>query len=252
MKEYEKNENKVEKKILLIFDLDNTILSQTTDYEVLKLISESDLSQITESSSNWAKFMQEVYKKMKEKSIDLSQIKSVVENIPMNEGFKELFSIIRENKEKFETLIVSGANTLYIKWLLDCHKLHGVVDDVFANPAEPHDDLLIKIRPLNEDHKCTNCVCDQAQCKKLVLLDYFASKGIHDYNRSYDNLLYVGDGENDFCPSTILCTNHHLFPRECFDLYNMLYRGNRINKLNCKITPWVNGFKIAEVVKKLI
>jgi 2,3-diketo-5-methylthio-1-phosphopentane phosphatase len=247
-----KNEKKAEKKILLVFDLDNTILSQTTDYEVLKLISESDLGQIRESSANWAKFMQEVYKKMKEQSIDLSQIKSVVERIPMNEGFKELFALIRENKEKFETLIVSGANTLYIKWILDCHQLHGVVDGVFANPAEPHDDLLIKIRPLHEDHKCKTCVCDLAQCKKLALLDYFASKGIDDFQESYNNLVYVGDGENDFCPSTILCKQHHLFPRECFDLYNMLYRGTARNKLKCNITPWTNGFKIAEVIKKLI
>jgi 2,3-diketo-5-methylthio-1-phosphopentane phosphatase len=233
-------------KILFIFDLDNTILKHTTDYEVIKLIPQVE---IDENYFNWAKYMQKMYLKMKENQVKLEQIKKVVESIPLNEGFSEIFEFLRKNKEKFEILIVSGANTLYIQWIIEYHKINDIVDDYFSNYAQPDEELLIKISP-NHIHDCSDCIQDLSQCKKKVLEEFLSSKKIKDKENFYSSIVYVGDGSNDFCPSTMLGINDLLFPREEYQLHKMICQDIFNKKIKCAIHPWKSGGKILEVVKK--
>jgi 2,3-diketo-5-methylthio-1-phosphopentane phosphatase len=243
-------ENDESKKILVIFDLDNTILCETTDYKLFSLLREEKLKEAQSPCNNWAHHMQKIYLTMKEDSITIEEIKKVVQSIPLMEGFSEIFELISRNKNKFETLIVSGANTLYIEWIIDYHKLHNIIDGYYSNIAQPHDDLLIKIVP-NHSHDCRTCEVDQAQCKKKVLHDFFKIRGV-DYQRDYSNILYIGDGENDYCPSTLLDQKNHLFPREEYALHKMLSDEKIKTKLECNIHPWKNGFNIIEVINKLL
>jgi len=237
-----------EPKILMVFDLDNTILQHTTDYEVIKLI---EPKTIDECYYNWAKYMQKVYLKLKEQFVHLEQIRKIVESIPLNEGFLEIFEFIRNNKEKFETLIVSGSNTLYIEWLIDYHKLNDIIDGYFSNFAEQDEDMLIRISP-NHVHNCPLCCEDLSQCKKKVLEEFFFKiKNLRNKDSVYSlysAIVYVGDGSNDLCPSTLLGKNDFLFPREEFQLHKIVC-GEKCNLLNCKVHPWKNGKKILEVIK---
>lgn len=237
------------KKIMLIFDLDNTILSDTTDYCIMKLLSNNllvDLPEPTGRDSNWAEYMQKVYLRMKEHSINISQIKSTVESIPINDGFSDLFKLIRNYKDRFDTLIISGSNTLYIKWLIEHHKLDDIFSDYIANFAEPHDDLLIQITQ-NHIHDCENC--EQAQCKRILLDAYLARV---QEESLYANILYVGDGENDYCPSILLKNSDYLFPRENYTLHHKLYKNDYAKFLKCQIHPWNHGEKIVKIVKNLL
>ena len=232
-------------KILLVFDMDYTILQEVADLEVIKLLPPV---KIEESRRNWANYMQMVYIMMNSHNIKIEQIKNVVENIPLNEGFPEIFEFIRQNKEKFETLIVSGANTLYIQWLIQFRKLEEVIDGYFSNYAEPSEEMLIKIRP-NHEHACVLCRRHLSQCKKKILEEYITLKRSNNKDFEYSSIVYVGDGENDFCPSTILGVNDLLFPREEFELHHMITRGKH-EKLSCKIHPWKSGNKVLEIIKK--
>ena len=36
-----------------------------------------------------------------------------------NQGIPELFDLLKFNKKYFETLIIFGANTLFLKWVLE-------------------------------------------------------------------------------------------------------------------------------------
>lgn len=245
-----------QKKMLLIFDMDNTILKETTDYEVIKLLSKSSLDTVTEPWQNWAKYMQQVYKKMKEESISLDKVRDSVVKIELNEGFFEIFEMIRTNRDKFETLIISGANTLYIKWVLEHYKIEDLFDKCFSNIAEPDEECLIRISP-NHVHECPVCLHDLSQCKKKVIEDYLLSKQINPKTVSdhYTRIIYVGDGENDYCPSTLLTSNDLLFPREDYALFKMVCEkvpGENLRKLNCVIHSWKNGTSIVEILKKLL
>jgi pyridoxal phosphate phosphatase PHOSPHO2 len=68
---------------------------------------------------------------------------------------------------------------------------------------------------------------------------------------SYNKVIFIGDGSNDFCFSKHLNENDILFPRKNFSLYNILYNDNKKNKIKAEIHPWENGIQIVDVLKKL-
>jgi 2,3-diketo-5-methylthio-1-phosphopentane phosphatase len=239
-----------EKKFLFIFDMDHTILSENTDVSILKLLSDEakkELKLKNELSSNWADFMQEVYLKMKEENIKIEQIKEIVENIQLNKGFLELFEFLKLHKKYFEPIIISGANTLFLKWILEKNKLTDVFQLYFSNPAHPCDEHIIKIKQYHK-HDCDTC--DESQCKRIIVEEFLHSKKVN--NVTYSNLIFVGDGSNDYCPSTIFNEQDILFPRLEFPLYRKLYNKGFINKLKCNVRTWKDGFVIMDKVKKLL
>ncbi len=186
--------------------------------------------------------MQEVYHKMRDENIELNQIKEIIDKCELNPGFTELFDLIKENKDKFDCIIVSGANTLFVKWIIEKNGLSDIFIDFFSNIAEPCAENLIKIEQANY-HSCNTC--DESMCKKLIVEEYIV-------NKQYDRLLYLGDGSNDYCPATMFREKDYLFPRENFALFNKLYKKNFINQLKCNVIPWKSGHCVVEMIKKLI
>ena len=248
------------KKILFVFDFDHTILKANSDYEILNLLSDNSLKYLeplNEKSTNWANHMQEVYKRMKKENVKIDQVQKIVEELSFNEGYDELFKLIRENKDKIDTLIVSGANTLFLKWVLEKRGLSDIFPEYYSNWAEPDEDLVIKIRP-HHNHECENC--DKSQCKKLILKTHFEKMKsademlVTDLNDDfiYRNILYAGDGTNDYCPSTILREEDILFPRSNFPLAKKLLKQEHAEKLKCKVHLWQDAYKIIEELNKLL
>lgn len=242
--------NTLRRKVLITLDLDFTILSLNSDYVFLDLLNKNSFDFIEDKrkkSKNWANHMQEVYKKLKEDNVPISKIQERVENIPFNPGFHEFFEFIQKNRDKFDTLIVSGANTLFLKWILEKHNLVNLFPVFYSNIAVPDSNLLIKIKPAHT-HDCK--VCDESQCKRILFNKHLSDNKINLDN--YSSIVYAGDGENDYCLSTILRQNDVVFPRINFPLHEKLYKKGYDKNLKCKICSWNDGFKILEEVKKLI
>lgn len=238
------------KKILVVFDFDHTILTDNSDIVILKLLSDSGFNELTtkrQTSINWAHFMQEVYKKMNDENIKIERIKEIVEDIEFNPGFIELFEFLKSNQKLFETLIISGANTLFLKWILQKHNLTDLFPIYYSNIAEPCQNHIIKIEPYHT-HDCLSC--DQSQCKRIILKEYLETKKIE--NTYYSNLIFIGDGLNDYCPATFFMEGDILFPRYEFPLYKKLDLEGYKDKLRCGIHYWKDGHKIIEVISKLI
>lgn len=246
-------ENDVNKKILFIFDFDHTIVERNSDYEILPLLSDNSkkiLSPKYENSKNWANYMQEVYKMMKADNIGINQIKDIVENLEFNKGYKELFNILRENKNKIDTLIISGANTLFLKWAIEKNNLIDLFPLYYSNWAEPNEEFLIKIEA-HHTHDCKEC--DKSQCKRIILKNHFKNITINENQYdTYKNILYAGDGTNDYCAARILREQDILFPRANFPLEKKLYEMDHIKNLKCKVHVWEDAFKIIEHLNTLL
>jgi len=69
---------------------------------------------------------------------------------------------------------------------------------------------------------------------------------------SYNNIVYVGDGHNDFCPGTILTPKDYIFPRFGFKLHNMTMDLKYRNLLKCNIVSWKNGQNIITWLMKIL
>ena len=231
-------------KILLVFDLDHTILDKNSDREISTLfkIFDESIYNRDHKQQYWGDVMQKVYIQMKKEGIEIEQIKELIQSLTLTKNFNDLFDFIRINKNKFECIIISGANTLFIKWLIEKHKWDDIFSDFYSNPAEICVEKLISIKNFHS-HQCSNG-CDGSQCKKIILADYLQMK-----NNIYKNIVYLGDGSNDYCPSTLLNLNDTLYPRKNFDLFKDLYSLNKIINVKCNVVPWENGLDIIDSLK---
>jgi pyridoxal phosphate phosphatase PHOSPHO2 len=64
--------------------------------------------------------------------------------------------------------------------------------------------------------------------------------------------MYAGDGENDFCPATILKAKDVLFPRNNYPLSNYIFNNGCKKELKCQHVSWDDGFIIIEELKKYV
>jgi pyridoxal phosphate phosphatase PHOSPHO2 len=114
-------------------------------------------------------------------------------------------------------LCLSNANTVFIPTILEDKGLSTLFDEVITNPAEWDSSGLLKLRrrvdPEGPQHNCL-VGCQPNMCKGWTqysitsdldntnfpfageeLTAYLQRKGVE-----FDRIVYVGDGNNDFCP----------------------------------------------------
>jgi pyridoxal phosphate phosphatase PHOSPHO2 len=75
---------------------------------------------------------------------------------------------------------------------------------VFTNPAHFDDTELLNVSWYHSKeagpHGCSNCQVNM--CKGSILTQVLEEKSKQDLH--YESILYVGDGEGDYCPATRL------------------------------------------------
>ena len=184
--------------------------------------------------------MNKVFDYMKENNVSPQKIKSVLEEVPLTEGFSNLLEFIHKRKENiFDTIIISNANTLFLEWILQKKKLTGLFDKVYTNPAIITDGQ-IKVSNYHA-HSC-NC-CPVNMCKKIILLNYIKEK-------KYEYVYYAGDGLGDFCPTTILKEKDIVFSREKYPLSGHIINYRIQNSYEPKVVFWNNGLDILHEIQK--
>lgn len=232
-------------KNLFVFDFDETIIQHNSDTYFYKILPGSDLPQTVKQTlkpGHWLDFMRNVCDHLEKTQISPMKIKETLEEVPLTNGFKELLEFLHSNKNTFDSIIISNANTLFVDWILEKHGLKRVFNKVFTNPASI---VGQKIQILNyHSHNCLICSNTSVNlCKKTVLLEYLKGK-------EYGRICYAGDGFNDFCPTTILKKNDLVFPRKDFPLSQaILKRENQNSSDQAKIVFWTNGLDILKEIK---
>jgi len=221
-------------KILIVFDFDQTIIDDDSTSMIMNLLSnksfhENDLYK-KHIDSKWVEYLQALFLRLKQQDIEVNKIKSIIENLAFTKNFKKVFDFIDENGKDYDCIIISGSNNLFVNWFVKKHKLP--VKDIFANSAVIDEEMCIKIwNPhINNCRRCTDL------CKKPILEDYIR---INNYKR----IFYVGDGENDYCPSLLLRKNDCLFPRINMPLYQLIYKYKKKSNddIVSVVKPWRDG-----------
>jgi len=136
-----------QEKILIIFDMDHTIIDLNTDSELIKIMEKKCPKKINELlyTDNWALYMNEVMDLMNREGFAISEIKSFIESLELNIGFKDLFDFINQNINKFEVIIFSGCNTIFVEWIIRYRQLDNLIYKYYSNLAEYTSDGRIAI-----------------------------------------------------------------------------------------------------------
>ena len=234
--------SKIQNKILVILDFDNTIVKGFSDEKVLDLVNNEELVKeiLGEGKQSWAESMQKGFLQIKENKKTISHVREIIENLEFNEKFLDFFEYLKIHKDLYETIIISGTNTLFIRWFLEKNRLGSVIKNFFALDAIEDDEKMIRI---TDSHKHNCSECNISQCKQILARDYTQRK-------QFKKIVFIGDGHNDFCLGKFLKEDDYLLPRVDFALHKLVNDPVKRFEISCKVLPWKNGLDIINYIKK--
>ena len=69
--------------------------------------------------------------------------------------------------------------------------------------------------------------------------------------KQFKNIVFIGDGLNDFCLGKLLKVGDYLFPRFEFPLHKLVNDPVKKLEISCKVLTWINGMDIINYLKNL-
>ncbi len=246
----EKKSLNLDEPVLLVFDMDSTIIEKNTDLGIIDLLNLRSERKIDgfNYSKDWTITMRDVFQNLKKLNYNVNDVKSIIESIELNDGFKEVFHFLTENKHIFDSIIISGSNTLFAEWIVKKNKLDHLFHNIYSNKASICEDNLIKIERCHT-HECESC--NPCQCKRIILNDYLKEKQIQ--NKLFSRKVFIGDGENDFCPGKDFDNNDYVLGRYNFPLDLLVNKLMSQKKFSFKYNylNWKNGHDIIKILRML-
>nr|CAB3224703.1 probable phospholipid-transporting ATPase IIA [Phallusia mammillata] len=235
-------------KSLVVFDFDHTILNDNADTSVFNLISNKDMARKLwdqYEEGKWTEFMNKVMTFLFESQISYDEIKNELISLPLVPGMTDVLEYLGKNPA-YDCIILSDANSLFIKTILEAKGLMWTVNEVITNPAEVESSGKVVIQPC---HVHSHSTCPSNMCKGTLLSQLKQKKG----DNYYKKVCYVGDGSNDLCPCLQLSSNDFAFPRIGYKLEKRLQciMSSEKGKIHAQIVKWESGSDILNVIRTL-
>ena len=239
-----------EKIILNIFDVDQTITKKDFfEYLINAFLTNDEknyiMKQLPSFQNNFVPIQNIFYETVKKKGINLEEMEKILDKVELNIGMKELFSFLKNNKNKFENIIISAGNSYNINFLLNKYKIKDLFKEIIANKGYEKNNCIF-VEPCDINHNCKKC--NPSQCKTFELKKYFKKNP----KENYDKIIFIGDGNSDCCLSVFLNENDYVLPKKNLFLYNSIMNGELKNIIKCKIIPWENGLEIKKFLENII
>uniref|UniRef100_W8BJD3 Putative phosphatase phospho2 n=1 Tax=Ceratitis capitata TaxID=7213 RepID=W8BJD3_CERCA len=228
---------------LVAFDFDCTVVDDNTDTVVRDLLPADHLpSETIIHNEGWQEYMAEVFRRVHQQCCSPQTIRDKIRCIPEVPGFVRLLKRLHQATEnKYDLIIISDSNTIFIQEWLDAHGLANCFESIFTNPAHFDDDGLLHVRPY---HHQTECKLSAANlCKGKILEHFVAKRNLRD-NTHYERIIYVGDGHNDLCPVLKLRQGDIACPRQNFALEKKITSQREKMDLRADVIKWKSGFEL--------
>lgn len=235
------------KKNLIVFDFDWSLLDENSDAWVVKQLAPEIYGQwrtlYQRDTETWAEFMDKMMGMLHERNVTKEHIEESFRTVPMREAMVEAVRYCKENNS--DLIIISGANEFFIEVILGHFGMREIFSAVHTHRSRWHQGRL-RVRPYHapmtitrdaagrivrekldeedceeeawKEHSCTVCTPDL--CKGEILAEYIQSG-------QYDRVFYIGDSDNDFCPSALLSKDDHVLLRKDFSLHKRLQAGQK-------------------------
>ncbi|XP_053309787.1 phosphoethanolamine/phosphocholine phosphatase [Spea bombifrons] len=238
-------------KYLLIFDFDETIINENSDDSVIQAAPGKELPEWlrqTFQDGFYNQYMQRVFQYMAEKGVRLVDIKTVYEKIPLSPGMADLFRFLLKNQDRFEIILISDANVFGIESSLRSNGYYSLFRRVISNPTNTENGHL-NLGPYHS-HNCPQCPANM--CKRKVLTEYLAERS--QGGVTFENVLYVGDGANDFCPSVIFTSTDVAFPRKNYPMHQLIRKMEEKQKgsFQARVVPWDSADVVSRYLQALL
>ncbi|KAG8388385.1 hypothetical protein BUALT_Bualt02G0120400 [Buddleja alternifolia] len=232
--------------IMIVFDFDKTIIELDSDNWLVDELGATDLFNQLLPTMPWNSVMDKMMKELHAQGKTIEDIKEVLKRIPIHPRIVP--TIKKAHALGCDLRIVSDANMFYIETILDHLGIKDCFSEINSNPGYVEDGRL-RIFPYvdfhSSPHGCTN-LCPPNMCKGLIIEKIQASFTKEGKKR----MIYLGDGNGDFCPSLKLKEGDFVMPRKNFPVWDLICENCEL--LKAEIHEWVDGEELEHVLFKLL
>ncbi|KAK8853277.1 hypothetical protein IAR55_003981 [Kwoniella newhampshirensis] len=246
-------------KQLIVFDFDWSFVDQDTDRWVFEVLSTELRRLLQTRKAGDGTGMQctpdvvnDTMKDLYERGFKREQILEALRILPFHPAMRRAVTSLKGRNADTTFLCLSNSNEIYISTILEKHNLSDLFAAIITNPARwspsAPDHLLIDRRhPASlPPHGCTvGCLANM--CKGAELDDYLAEQGGKD---SFDKIVYVGDGENDFCPLLRMRKGDLACVRKGLELDKRIKEEGEKAGLKVDVKYWEQAWQIDEWVER--
>ena len=242
---------------LAAFDFDNTIINVNSDTYINKLIETekkvkfpSEIEDLRDTHG-WTQRMNAVFSHMfTQHNIRKADYLNCVSEIKIDHAMIDLLRKLKQND--IELIIISDANTVFIETILAANGISEIFSTIYTNPALFDDSECLRVTPFNqifnkngEVFECKTRICEKNMCKGTILKHHIENS----HSPTERVIVYVGDGQNDFCPGLYLKESDFYFVRKGYSLEKLLNKKEQRVKLSSKIHYWNNANQIIEALE---
>ena len=244
-----KNEKEIN---LLLIDFDGTIVDGDIIFTLFEeTLTKEEYKTVTDFDHlNYAEAIDKYYKIMKKNNKTINDINPILEKMKLNEGLEQLFNYIKENKNKFYLILITGDDLYPTSYYLKHKGFYDSFDYCIGIPSKVNENGngsgLVDVTFL-PPHDCD--FCDKSLCKANEFVKFL------EKNEKYKNckIFYICDGWNDYCLSSkYLKKNDFILAREGFSFWKMMKNEKYFKNIQSNIIYWNNGLEIIEVLKQNI
>ncbi|KAI8894270.1 phosphatase phospho-type, partial [Globomyces pollinis-pini] len=230
-------------KYLIALDFDFTTIDEDSDMYILKQLSPDLIEPFKQSKMQWTDLCHHMAGELHSKGFKETDIRNALHTIPFNPAMKEFFELVHGFGN--EIIIISDANHVYIDTISKAKNIHHYISHVVTNPAHFDDTGRLCIKWYSTDsHNCPNS-CSLNLCKGRELNAFIGSK-------EYDRIVYIGDGRNDFCPSTKLRKQDLVLVRKGMGFAKKLQNPQDRKLIEAELIEWDTADEILTLFTKLM
>ncbi|PVG01207.1 hypothetical protein CPB86DRAFT_699888 [Serendipita vermifera] len=239
------------KNILIVFDFDWSFVDQDTDrwvFEVNSLGLRRKMENL-ESTVQWTDVVAMMLRDGHSKGMTREDIENALKILPVHPAMIRAVNHLKKSEDPVVTFFcLSNSNEVFIDTILKDKKLDDLFYRITTNPAEWQDDGLLVVRrridPNGPQHSCT-VGCSPNMCKGEELSAFL------NEHSEYDQVIYVGDGSNDFCPVLRLRKQDMVLARVSRGLQRRINKEGETMGLKCEVKYWDSAWEIEEVFRGL-
>ena len=229
---------------LAVFDFDNTIVNENVYSTICNNLLINKCLSDKVKTDNWIERMNVLFEM---NCLTEEKIKKYLKDVKIDETMKMLLKHLFNNG--YEMIIISDNNSFFIDYILKDNNVRSYFKKIYTNEGRFDKNGILKLTGLNEVLKETfECYlepnkCQPNICKRLVLSHHIKKINLKG------NLIYVGDGNNDFCPAYELNESDVLCIRKGYALEKLVASEGYSSKTKAKIIYWSNGYDLTKILE---
>ncbi|KAG8906711.1 hypothetical protein FRB99_006309 [Tulasnella sp. 403] len=238
----------VVKKQLVVFDFDWSMADQDTDRWVMEVLAPDlrrkmrDLSDVVQ----WTDLVAQTLVELHGRGGTREQIIDSLKIMPFHPAMVRAVKKLQAAKSPETTfLCLSNANQVYINTILEARGLTDLFDEIVTNPATWKESGLLEVRrrvdPNGPQHSC-QVGCNPNMCKGEELTAYLERKG-----ETFDRMVYIGDGTNDFCPILRFRAQDLVLARSFRGLQERIKKEGDAAGLKPQVKYWGGAWEVEEI-----